>query len=982
MNRHEALRSTVTRQRATAPARVACRAARSIGFTFRGLALIAALALLSGCQQLRLPAIDPTGACLFAPKPTSTSLALPCSGGEGCTCLVCLHGLKAKLHGALHHGGPKPAFTAPAEPPPCAPQQLPNSGRVISPPGTCTDCVDGPPAVLYGDEVLGKRPHHKLPDQGTRGSILLSPQQIVAPVGGEVILLSGICGDDGFLQVGQPLEWMMTQDSVGNFIEVGNDSPGMLHKLASIEKADKRSGTFAIGVTSTKRSLITRGNRNQGDDVSLEKGQTWLSLSSPNEGVSRVTVLAPQSDCWDQRKATATIYWIDARWQFPSAQRVLAGTPVTLSTRVTRSEGTLPARGWTVRYEILNPEVALFVTPGAAAGSGGSTTVDVPVDTSGNATAELIPIRLSTGNFASGTASIRMQIVRPGNNGDNLPDLPLGAGQTFITWSAPQLELRAAAPAVATFDQPVEVVANVRNTGDQPANNVTVSVALPPGSRVTQSDSFARVTPSNITWEIGTIPPRTQLDLFMSLASQSSSRLQFQARGDDSLFAEGTVAIDVYRPSLAIRVTPSAVEPVEVGSPVTFNIDVTNTGDRALSGVNLRAVGDNAMTHTQTGSRVIGQNKADGPLQPGATWSSAVTFVSLEAGRRCVIVEAFADGGQQTQGEGCATVINRIVPVPAITATVSGPEQVQTSTDRLFSYRVVNTGQVPLSNVRITVTFDSSLQLIEATEGSDMSRLSQFQIGWTIPAMPIGPDTRSSVLLEGKFLATRVAPQSLMILTVESAEGARASDSFQFQIIPGTPAAPAVPQSTPIPQAAPQPPSLVPATPATPTPPTLLPPVSPPPTIPSAPAPIPAVPSFSTPALPSPPPGAVPTNTLSLSLLDRDDPVRVGEPIRYALAVQNTGGQPDGAVGLRFKMPPGVELTRVAQRYAPTTNQFRREGDTIYLEEIRDLRAGETIDYEIELVSNQPQQIQLTVEAISRLVPSGAIANQSTRVLP
>lgn len=979
MNRHEALRSTVTRQRATAPARVACRAARTIGFTLRSLTLIAALTLLSGCQQLRLPAIDPTGACLFAPKPTSTSLALPCSGGEGCKCLVCLHGLKAKLHGGLLHGGPKPAFTAPAEPPPCAPQQLPNSGRVISPPGTCTDCVDGPPAVLYGDEVLGKRPHHKLPDQGTRGSILLSPQQIVAPVGGEVILLSGICGDDGFLQVGQPLEWMMTQDSVGNFIEVGNDAPGMLHKLASIEKADKRSGTYAIGVTSTKRSLITRGNRNQGDDVSLEKGQTWLSLSSPNEGVSRVTVLAPQSDCWDQRKATATIYWIDARWQFPGAQRVLAGTPVTLSTRVTRSEGTLPARGWTVRYEILNPEVALFVTPGAAAGSGGSTTVDVPVDTSGNATAELIPIRLSTGNFASGTAAIRMQIVRPGNNGDNLPDLPLGAGQTFITWSAPQLELRAAAPAVATFDQPVEVVANVRNTGDQPANNVTVSVALPPGSRVTQSDSFARVTPSNITWEIGTIPPRTQLDLFMSLASQSSSRLQFQARGDDSLFAEGTVAIDVYRPSLAIRVNPSAAEPVEVGSPVTFNIDVTNTGDRALSGVNLRAVGDNAMTHTQTGSRVIGQNKADGPLQPGATWSSAVTFVSLEAGRRCVIVEAFADGGQQTQGEGCATVINRIVPVPAITATVSGPEQVQTSAVRLFSYRVVNTGQVPLSNVRITVTFDSSMQLIEATEGSDLSRLSQFQIGWNIPAMPIAPDIRSSVLLEGKFLATRVAPQSLMILTVESVEGARASDSFQFQIIPGAPASPAVPQSTPIPQATPQPPSLQPATPA---PPTLLPPVIPPLTIPSAPAPIPADPSFSTPALPSPPPGAVPTNTLSLSLLDRDDPVRVGEPIRYALAVQNTGGQPDGAVGLRFKMPPGVELTRVAQRYAPTTNQFRREGDTIYLEEIRDLRAGETIDYEIELVSNQPQQIQLTVEAISRLVPSGAIANQSTRVLP
>jgi hypothetical protein len=54
----------------------------------------------------------------------------------------------------------------------------------------------------------------------------------------------------------------------------------------------------------------------------------------------------------------------------------------------------------------------------------------------------------------------------------------------------------------------------------------------------------------------------------------------------------------------------------------------------------------------------------------------------------------------------------------------------------------------------------------------------------------------------------------------------------------------------------------------------------------------------------------------------------------------------------------------------------------IYLEEIRDLRGGETLDYDIELVSNQPQLIQLTVEGISRLSPGGAFANQATRVVP
>src|SRR6056297_802733 len=148
---------------------------------------------------------------------------------------------------------------------------------------------------------------------------------------------------------------MLTPDSVGTFIQVGDDAPGLLHRLTTVQRPTKQDGSFARGVTSTKRMRITRGNLNPNDDVQLEKGQTWISISSPSEGTSKVTVLAPESECWDQRKATATIYWVDAARQFPGPQIVPAGTPVTLTTRVTRSEGTLPAEGWKVTYQIVDP---------------------------------------------------------------------------------------------------------------------------------------------------------------------------------------------------------------------------------------------------------------------------------------------------------------------------------------------------------------------------------------------------------------------------------------------------------------------------------------------------------------------------------------------------------------------------------------------------------------------------------------------------
>ncbi len=53
----------------------------------------------------------------------------------------------------------------------------------------------------------------------------------------------------------------------------------------------------------------------------------------------------------------------------------------------------------------------------------------------------------------------------------------------------------------------------------------------------------------------------------------------------------------------------------------------------------------------------------------------------------------------------------------------------------------------------------------------------------------------------------------------------------------------------------------------------------------------------------------------------------------------------------------------------------------MYLEDIRDLRPGEAVDYENELISKQPQTIELAVEAVSRLVPGGTFAIQTTRVI-
>ena len=918
------------------------------------------LLLAGGCTGLRLPQVDPTGQCIFAPLPATTQLTLPCTGigGHGCRCSGCLTGGCGLF--------PEPAFPQPTPPPPCEAPAAATAGPACGPkiclpaPG-CEECACGPPAVLLGDQCRMRDLLH-LPEKGKRGCILLSPQRIVAPVGGEVILLSGVCGDEGYLMTGEPLEWMLTPESVGHFIQVGDERQGLMHRLVGTDRADKRSGSFARGVTSTQRMWITRGNKNLRDDVPLEKGQTWISVSSPTEGTSRVTVLAPESDCWDQRKATATIYWIDARWQFPAPQVVPAGTPVVLTTRVTRSEGMIPAKGWIVRYEILNPDLASFAP-------GGTAVTEAVVDESGNATAQLIPLP-----GTRGTATVAATVIRPAGESDNMPRMTLGRGQALVTWTAPALELRAGAPQIATFDQPFQVAANVRNPGDLAAENVRVTVELPPGVTATATDSFASVVGNQIIWDIGSIPAKNQLDIFATLTARAPFLLRFQARAEGGLFAEDEVQIDVFQPSLSLAIEAVVGQPgrVEVGQPVTFNIDVTNIGAQPLADVRLHSAGDSAMMH-ESGAREVYKVKEDGPLQPGQTWSVASTFIPTTAGQRCVTVTATAAGGQQAQGQSCVTAINPAPPTPAVTARIEGHPQVTVGDQPLFRYRIANTGREVLHDVRVTVTFDPQLELLTATQaGVDWSGLPRQQLNWRIPELR--PGDAGQATMEAQFRLLAPNARSLMLLSVETAEGARANDQFPFAILPN----PVPPVTAPAPQPT-------------------MPPVQQPPSIPQQQPPAgdrpleapplgaPQSPSDQQPAPQQPPASVQPpipaAGALRLRLQDFDDPAEVGQPIRYTLTVTNDRPVPDSEVQLRFELPAGVDIERVTQTTRPGS-AFQSVEGMIYLDELRQMTAGESVEYQLELRSNQPQTLALTIEARSRLAPGGVAVTEQTRVLP
>ena len=174
--------------------------------------------LAPGCAGLRLPAIDPSGERIFLPPPNYTALD----------------------DGTSFSG---PAWTSPPQAPlagtPAASVAVvPYSINTPTPPlyGPFTGAplpYGGPQASpFYGGPSASNAPTQLSgltsldPRDGIQGRLEVQPTRVLAPVGQEVILLAAICGADGYMVTGEPLEWTLAPNSVGTIVEVDHPERG------------------------------------------------------------------------------------------------------------------------------------------------------------------------------------------------------------------------------------------------------------------------------------------------------------------------------------------------------------------------------------------------------------------------------------------------------------------------------------------------------------------------------------------------------------------------------------------------------------------------------------------------------------------------------------------------------------------------------------------------------------------------------------
>ena len=725
------------------------------------LGLMLFLCSNSATGQIRLPAIDPSGNRIFLPN-ANTTLLTPNSAAQNALTNPLRQGTGTVGSGVFSQRGLNPFGNV------STPRNIGRSGPAFTQPRRVPAC--GGSGCLE-DQKPSKK--HFVPNMnerktaGQQGEILMTPSRIIAPVGSEVVVITGICGGDGYLATNQPLEWMLSNDSVGQLIEVGGMHHSTFNKLVSPE-AKKFDGQYAWGRTGLKRIVLTRGTPTPCDDIELAKGQTFVSVSSASPGTTYVTGVAPKAEGWDRRRATTIIQWVDALWATPTPSQATAGTVYPLTTVVNRSTDGKGVEGWKVKYTIVGGAPAEFAPAG-------SNTALATTDAEGRGIAQ---IRQPAGRFEPGVTQVRVDIVRPGFG--NEPELVVESGLTTVTWSAPALTIRAVGPKAADQDQPFNYRVSVTNPGDQVARGVVVRTkdlddSLEYISSTPKPVEFGR----QLEWTLGDIAPGSPpqiIDVQLKSNRRGNAGLCFEVASDsDRLRTEACSQTEISAPCLGLMIDgPSAAR---VGDDVVYKFIVENQCDEPIEDIELQVAYDPGLY-------------ADGRTNPVVTRISELNFgqkreVSLafnvqQPGTQCIKLNVTTSGGEAFEAGKCLDASN--VAQPEVQLFVEGQSPITVGETAQVNARVVNNGNAPINSVVLTNRFSDSLEAVRATEDFQFTRISDTEYAFSVGTIEPGEEK----LLEVEYLGLKPDGNATSEFALTSTSNINATRSFDVRIEPGS----------------------------------------------------------------------------------------------------------------------------------------------------------------------------------------------------
>ncbi|HEX6580397.1 MAG TPA: hypothetical protein VF195_05965 [Actinomycetota bacterium] len=304
--------------------------------------------------------------------------------------------------------------------------------------------------------------------------------------------------------------------------------------------------------------------------------------------------------------------------------------------------------------------------------------------------------------------------------------------ETDITHE-PAIDVEKTCPLEVPFGEDVTFTITVKNTGNEPLENVSVTDALL-GGDITAAFNLPDPLPvGNTVYSHDFVyTPGANEDPVENSVTASGDGVDSGVTATDTDECE----TDILNPS--IGVTKSCTELAHAGDTVTYTITVTNTGDEDLDGVTVMdtILGD------------LSASFAD-ELAVGASESHDFDYVVLGSDPDPLVNEVTAKGsgvGSRVAVEALANCVTDLIhPAIEIVKTVD-EDTVPIGTTVTYTYVVTNTGDTTLYDISVDDDILGHIGDIAVLEPGESATLTKDFVVGDVPVTNVGTATGEDIL--------------------------------------------------------------------------------------------------------------------------------------------------------------------------------------------------------------------------------------------
>jgi uncharacterized repeat protein (TIGR01451 family) len=296
---------------------------------------------------------------------------------------------------------------------------------------------------------------------------------------------------------------------------------------------------------------------------------------------------------------------------------------------------------------------------------------------------------------------------------------------------APSIVIHKRAPDQVKVGKPATFIIQVQNVGGVEAFGVQVHDRVPAGMRLVDATPQPQVHGDLLLWKLGAVEPGGERTISMQLVPEAEGELGSVAR----VTFEAAASVRTFSTRPALKITQRAPERVLIGQQVEIELEVSNPGSGAATGVILQTDVPDGLEHPK--GRQL--DNLIGTLAPGESRRQVLRLRAITPGMVQNEVRLVSDDDLSASDSIALEVIS-----PELAIELEGPSRRFLERQATYQINLANVGSAEATNVEIIAYLDRGFSFV-GTEYQGQYDPTRHAVYWSLAELP--PDGRGSVPL-------------------------------------------------------------------------------------------------------------------------------------------------------------------------------------------------------------------------------------------